>query len=312
LLEIRLTRSRFVLVFLAKTVLAQRQNFRKVVKRQVRCQSNSGMPSTTSKMHASQDNCSDSRLTFFLASLNHLADTPMTDQDPDSTTASQADARKFSPLSKRQRRVVGVLVEKSKTTPAGYPMTLNAIRTACNQKSNRSPLMDLREDEVEDTLYELRQLGAVAEVHSGGRVPKYKHYLYEWLGVERAELAVMTELLLRGEQSLGDLRARSSRMEPIAGLEELKPILDSLLKKGLVVELTPPGRGQIVTHNLYTPEELQHLQADFAEGGPGAAAHESHRSAPRDDERLEQVESQLQELREALAEVQKRLDALES
>lgn len=241
----------------------------------------------------------------------------MNNQDPDSVTTSQAEVKKFSPLSKRQRRVIGVMVEKSKTTPASYPMTLNAIRTACNQKSNRSPLMDLREDEVEDTLYELRQLGAAAEVHSGGRVPKYKHYLYEWLGVERAELAVMTELLLRGEQSLGDLRARSSRMEQIAGLEELKPILNGLINKNLVIELTPPGRGQIVTHNLYTPEELQRLQADYADGGPDtAAAHESPRSevrsTPLDSGRLEQLESQFRQLEDALADVKRRLDVLES
>lgn len=199
-------------------------------------------------------------------------------------------------------------------------MSLNAVRVACNQKSNRSPLMDLREDEVEDTLYELRQLGAVAEVHSGGRVPKFKHYLYEWLGVERAELAVMTELLLRGEQSLGDLRARSSRMEKISGLDELKPILDSLIQKGLLLELTPLGRGQIVTHNLYTPEELQDLQAEYAHGGPGAGARPTHHPTDRateqatssDNERLEQLESQIQQLAEAVAEVQSRLDVLEN
>ena len=166
-------------------------------------------------------------------------------------------------------------------------MTLNAIRTACNQKSNRSPLMDLREDEVEDTLYELRQLGAAAEVHSGGRVPKYKHYLYEWLGVERAELAVMTELLLRGEQSLGDLRARSARMEKISGLEELKPIVESLMEKGLMIELTPSGRGQIVTHNLYTPEELQRLQADYAEGAPADTAALAEQASRSDVPRRE-------------------------
>ncbi len=232
-------------------------------------------------------------------------------------TTSPEKAKQFGPLSKRQRRVVGVLVEKSKTTPAGYPMTLNAIRTACNQKSNRSPLMDLREEEVEDTLYELRHLGAAAEVHSGGRVPKYKHYLYEWLGVERAELAVMTELLLRGEQSVGDLRARASRMEKIAGLEELKPILESLIQKGLLVELTPPGRGQIVTHNLYEPDELQRLQADYADGVPGAAAADlsprvDSRASSSENERIEQLESRIQQVEEALAECQRRLDELES
>ena len=166
----------------------------------------------------------------------------------------------WKPLSKIQRRVAGVLVEKSKTTPDIYPMTLNGIRTASNQKSNRSPQLELREEQVEETLYELRELGAVIEVHSGGRVPKFKHQLYEWLAVEQIELAVMTELLLRGEQSLGDLRARASRMDKISGINELRPIVASLLEKNLMVELTPPGRGQIVTHNLYQPQELERLR----------------------------------------------------
>ena len=170
----------------------------------------------------------------------------------------------WSPLNRVQRRVLGVLVEKSKTTPDGYPMSLNAIKVGCNQKSNRSPQMDLEEHQVEDALYQLRSLGAVAEVHSGGRVPKYKHLAYDWLGVDKAELGVMAELMLRGEQTVGDLRARSSRMErTITGLEELVPVLATLKSKRLLVELTPAGRGQIVTHHLYLPEELDRLRSQF-------------------------------------------------
>lgn len=173
-------------------------------------------------------------------------------------------------LTQIQRRVAGVLVEKSKTTPDVYPMTLNSIRTACNQKSNRSPILDLREEQVEETLYELRQMGAVIEVHSGGRVPKFKHELYEWLGVEKVELAVMAELLLRGEQTLGDLRGRASRMDRIEGVNELKPIVAGLVEKGLIVELTPPGRGQMVTHGLYREDELARLKVQFSGYRPSA------------------------------------------
>lgn len=166
-------------------------------------------------------------------------------------------------LSYIQRRVAGVLVEKSKTTPDVYPMTLNGIKTASNQKSNRSPQLDLREDQVEQALYDLRQLGAVIEVHSGGRVPKFKHQLYEWMGVEAAELAVMAELLLRGEQTLGELRGRASRMTKIADLGELRPIIASLIQHRLVIPLTPSGRGQIVTHGLYEPDEIEELKSRF-------------------------------------------------
>ena len=167
----------------------------------------------------------------------------------------------FRPLTRHQRRVVGVLIEKSKTTPNAYPMTLNSITTGANQKSNRSPQMTLAADDVELILDELRDMGAVAEIQGDGRVAKYKHKMYNWLGVEKVEMAIMGELLLRGEQTLGELRARASRMEPIAGLDELKPLVQSLLQKGLMVELTPAGRGQIVTHNLYQENELDHLRS---------------------------------------------------
>jgi uncharacterized protein YceH (UPF0502 family) len=152
------------------------------------------------------------------------------------------------------------LVEKAKTTPDQYPLTLNALTNGCNQKSNRDPQMSLETHEVEDTLEELRGLGAVLEVVGGGRVSKYRHMMYEWMGVEKAEAAVMTELLLRGAQTLGELRGRAARMEPIADVSSLRPIVQSLIDKGLVISLTPAGRGQIVTHALYLPEELEKVK----------------------------------------------------
>lgn len=166
-------------------------------------------------------------------------------------------------LSLRQRRVFGVLVEKAKTTPDVYPMTINGLVAGCNQKSNREPQMSLTPEDVEQVLEELRALGAVTEVQGSGRVAKYRHHAYEWLGVEKTELAVMTELLLRGEQTLGELRGRAARMEPIADLGALKPVVDSLIQKGLMITLTPPGRGQVVSHNLYRERELTELKARF-------------------------------------------------
>lgn len=180
----------------------------------------------------------------------------------------------FRPLTRHQRRVVGVLIEKSKTTPNAYPMTLNSITTGANQKSNRSPQMTLAADDVELILDELREMGAVAEIHGDGRVVKYKHKMYNWLGVEKVEMAVMGELLLRGEQTLGELRARASRMEPISGMDELKPLIQSLIQKGLMVELTSAGRGQVVTHNLYQENELDHLRSRVG-SAPAVSSHES-------------------------------------
>jgi hypothetical protein len=159
--------------------------------------------------------------------------------------------------------VAGVLAEQAKTTPDGYPMSLNAIRTGCNQKSNRAPVMDLRAEDVEESLDRLRSLGAVGMIEGYGRVTKYRHYLYEWLAVDKVELAVMTELLLRGAQTEGELRARAARMEPISDLAALRPVMASLKSKGLVIPLTPEGRGHVVTHALYHPRELESLRAQY-------------------------------------------------
>jgi uncharacterized protein YceH (UPF0502 family) len=151
-------------------------------------------------------------------------------------------------------------------------MTLNAIVTACNQKSNRHPAMSLGPEEVEESLERLRNVGAVGLVQGVGRAAKYRHYLYEWLGVDKVELAVMTELLLRGPQTEGDLRARAARMEPIADLSALRPVVTALKTRGLVVPLTPEGRGLVVTHNLYPPREMEKLRAQAASLGVGAFA----------------------------------------
>ena len=183
-------------------------------------------------------------------------------------------------LSAKERRILGVLVEKAKTTPDVYPMTVNGIVAGSNQKSNREPQMNLSADDVEQILDELRAVECVTEIQGSGRVPKYRHHAYEWLGVEKTELAVMTELLLRGEQTLGELRGRAARMEPIADLAALKPVVDSLLAKGLMIELTPAGRGQVVTHNLHKERELVELKARFAGYVPPETRCDDDSSSP--------------------------------
>src|SRR5262245_24096440 len=98
------------------------------------------------------------------------------------TQAEKAQPR-WKPLNATQRRVLGVLIEKAKTTPAGYPMSVNAVVAGCNQKNNRDPLMALDDFDVEKALSDLRDLGAVSEIDWVGRVSKFKHHAYEWLGV---------------------------------------------------------------------------------------------------------------------------------
>jgi uncharacterized protein len=222
---------------------------------------------------------------------------------------TQEGAPRWRPLDKIARRVVGVLVEKAKTTPDNYPLSLNSLVNGCNQKSNRAPQMQLDSEQVAEAIDRLRMIGAVSVVQGDGRVEKYRHMLYEWLGVDKTELAVMTELLLRGEQTLGDLRARAARMEPIPGQAELQPIVDSLRRKGLLVLLTPPGRGCMVTRALYQEQELAKLRAEFAE----------HSSTPRTEERSLTATphrtaggGELEDLRRAVADLQRRLATIEA
>jgi uncharacterized protein YceH (UPF0502 family) len=187
---------------------------------------------------------------------------------------------KWRPLPAIDRRVFGVLIEKGKTTPDQYPMSLNAVTSGCNQKSNRYPQMDLDQEDVLKSLDRLRGLGAVAEVQGTGRVARYRHFAYEWLGVNKVELAVMAELLLRGSQTEGELRGRAARMEPIADVGALRPVLESLKNKRLLVSLSSSGRGHVVTHNLYEPQEMDKQrtlhadrQEDLSSPSPATASY---------------------------------------
>jgi uncharacterized protein YceH (UPF0502 family) len=176
--------------------------------------------------------------------------------------------RSWVPLDGRERRVMGVLVEKAKTTPDYYPLTLAALVTGCNQKSNRDPITNYDEDDVEEILHGLRKKGAVVMIEGSGRVVRWKHTLYDWLKVSKVELAILAELLLRGSQTEGDLRARASRMEPLPDLAALQNHLEALSTRDLVVFLSPRGqkRGVIVTHGLYRPEELERERQKHAMG----------------------------------------------
>ena len=197
--------------------------------------------------------------------------------DSDSDHSDAPTARRWQPLEPIERRVLGVLIEKAKTTPEAYPLSLNAIRTGCNQKSNRAPFMQLEESQVEDALEQLRKAGAVSQVQGTGRVDRYRHLAYDWLGVGKVELAVMAELLLRGAQTVGELRGRAARMEPIKDLGEMQPTLDSLAEKGLIQYLSPPGRGCVITHALYLEREMDKVrrEAGSEQSGGGVEAVEA-------------------------------------
>jgi uncharacterized protein len=129
-------------------------------------------------------------------------------------------------------RVLGSLVEKQVTTPEYYPLTLNSLTLACNQKNNRSPVTSYSEDEVAQALETLREKNLTYVFYgSTSRVPKYKHVMTEVLHLTAAELAVMCVLLLRGPQTSGELTTRGFRLHEFSGLEEVDAVVNALMTR---------------------------------------------------------------------------------
>ncbi|MEZ6127611.1 MAG: DUF480 domain-containing protein [Planctomycetaceae bacterium] len=164
-------------------------------------------------------------------------------------------------LSRIQRRVLGVLMEKAFTTPEQYPLTLKAATTACNQKSNRDPVSSYSEDQVQSALDELREDLLVAEVFTGGgRTPRYRHYMRHKFDFSEAQFAIIAELLLRGRQQPGELRTRASRMYRIDSQDQLREELASLQEKGFLQSNGPlERRGVEVDHTFYLPKENMNI-----------------------------------------------------
>src|SRR6478672_10900985 len=139
-----------------------------------------------------------------------------------------------------EARILGALVEKQLTTPEYYPLTLNALVNACNQKNNRDPVMALSENEVSAALEELRDRNLVYVFYgSTSRVPKYKHMMPTYYELESSEVAVMCVMMLRGPQTLGELRERTGRLHQFSGLGEVQETLDNLMRREdpLVIKL---------------------------------------------------------------------------
>ena len=228
----------------------------------------------------------------------------------DTPAASGGSTDRIRPLESIERRVLGVLIEKAKTTPDAYPLSLNALVTGCNQKSNRAPVMTLDEEQVMRAIHSLRTSGAVAEVFGSGKIPRYRHLAYDWLGVGKEELAILGELLLRGEQSEGDLRGRASRMDAIADLTTLRTHLDRLADRGLIIWLSPPGRGRMLTHGLLPDEKLEKVRREV---GEAAAAAATKPAAPRaaatdESELVAELRGRIAELEAEVAELRSRLE----
>jgi uncharacterized protein YceH (UPF0502 family) len=211
-----------------------------------------------------------------------------------------------------ERRLLGVLVEKAKTTPDTYPLSVNAIVTGSNQKSNRHPVLDLSEDDVTENLPALQQNGLVTRI-TGGRVERWRHNLYEQWQVDKVELAILTELMLRGPQTEGELRGHASRMEPIEDLDALRNKLRPLAERGLVVLLGELGRrGTQITHGFHAADELENIRQRAGTESSAQEAITQTTSSPRSAERIDALEAALSEAKKEIAELRQEVNELKA
>ncbi|MFH0943838.1 MAG: DUF480 domain-containing protein [Planctomycetota bacterium] len=172
-----------------------------------------------------------------------------------------------------ERRILGVLIEKGLTNPKTYPLSMSALLSGCNQRSNRDPITQYDESLLEDALERLqgRELATKFYPGEGGRVHRWRQDLGKMFGFRGVEMAVIGELFLRGAQSVGELRQRASRMRDIPTLPELDEILNRLIEHEppFVVRLTPPGvsRGVRYTHACYEQGEMEGILEQERHGG---------------------------------------------
>lgn len=205
-------------------------------------------------------------------------------------------------LSKPQRRVLGVLLEKAFTTPDQYPLTLKAITTGCNQKSNRDPISNYSESQVFETLESLREIGVAAVIHSeSGRSERYRHYMRHRFNFTEPQLAILTELWLRGRQTMGELRGRASRMVPIDSLDQLRIEFKGLLDQKYVQSNgSIERRGIEVDHNWYKESEGKTLGF---ESSPDREPLERD-VPPREQPAVKTDSSELSTLRDSITQLQ--------
>jgi len=216
-------------------------------------------------------------------------------------------------------RVLGCLLEKQRTTPDAYPLTLNSLRLACNQATNRDPVVDYDEGAVRDAAQRLGRRGyARFTSGQGSRTAKYRHMLDEALGLARDELALLCVLMLRGAQTPGELKARSERLSPFADLAAVDQTLERLIERELVARLARrPGQKEERFAQLLggDGEETEPGPAPVAVAAASAAPAKRSASggAPSPaagvEARIGRLEEDVRELRSALAELRRELGA---
>jgi len=208
-------------------------------------------------------------------------------------------------LSETEARVLGSLVEKQLTTPEYYPLTLNALMAACNQKSNRDPVMSLNDTAILAAVDILRDKNLVYLYYgSSSRAVKYKHMMPSVYELDAAGVALVAVLLLRGPQTLGELRERTGRLHEFGGLGEVQEALDGLIRRDepLVIKLErQPGQKEARFAHL--------LSGEVDQSAVPMARERETASGTRGNERVAELENELEKMRTDLAELRKEFDA---
>jgi uncharacterized protein len=203
-------------------------------------------------------------------------------------------------LTPDEARILGVLIEKERTTPESYPLTLNAVVNGANQKNNRLPVSDIDDQDATSALIGLRNKGLVVQQDGPGqRVPKFRHQFREKTGCNAPEMVVLAELMLRGPQTLGELRGHASRMHPLESLDMVKNVLQQLMTRPepMVMQI-PPAPGSRAERYVQTLCPDLHPIADNAvSAGVGAVMSES---PPSLSQRVGDLENEVRLLRGAL------------
>ena len=218
-------------------------------------------------------------------------------------------------LTDTEVRVLGCLVEKQVTTPEYYPLTLNALTLACNQKNNRQPVTSLNETAVMEAVESLREKNLVYIFYgSNSRVPKYKHVMPEILHLSQAKLALMCVLMLRGPQTIGELRERGSRLYEFSGLEEAEDTLNSLITKDkdnepLVARLPrQPGQKEARFAHLLSGELDLEALAEMETAQTAGARHGTAERISQLENQVGSLSEQMKSLREEFAEFKKQFE----
>ena len=197
-----------------------------------------------------------------------------------------------------EARVLGCLIEKEITTPEYYPLTLNALINACNQKSNRDPVVTYQEDDVAEALDRLRQKQLITMLTGGGnRVPKYGHRLQERLNLGRREVALLCELLVRGPQTVGELKDRAGRMHRFTDSDEVERCLRALSERAEqpFVRVLPK-----------LPGTKEPRWAQLLSGEPSVPEHIElpHRGRSGGEDRISELEAEISELRQKILDLE--------